>query len=609
MVGPRVVRALSGQLGSGPWAVRSAAPAEDAEIDSIGRYTSVLDVDAATLAEAVTKVVASYDREQPEDTARADGRRRCVLIQPMVRASWAGVARRTSAARGGVVLVEGSPGSNVGITSGEQPGIVAPIGPVSRRWLGGGLDEAGLSASAFLAAFDRIEAALGSDCEIEWAWTDAGLVALQARTLPSLDTAAAPAEVVELWQEIGPALAAGPAERIVLDRGPLVDLASPPSRATVSLLDDIWRESSVAATRVVRLGGVAWFLHEPERPIDASVRGPVQRVGRVASRVTADRDIGALISRLTDLEATLPVAPLPAGDATKLAAELLDRRRSLLDGPGEVARRASELAGVGSARTAEVLGDGVKGDSLMSALAGTDQDDSEDMTRRSSFRGRPDLSLEVPRIGEGRFEMEPPSFTGAEPSGDLRGRARVVLAWHAWRLREALLALADATGRDDVFEWSVPEIEQLAATGEPPAARSSGVDAPKSAMPSQLDVAGLESWVATGHPTRSVHRDDDLVRLGAPSAWEGVLGAVGETRDGAIRLSVPEPSVIARLDPDCRLLVAHGAELCHGALLARARGMTGLMGLGAELLELPVGTRLRIEPDGSWSLPDDPDAP
>jgi len=521
----------------------------------------------------------------------------------MVRARWAGVARRTGANRGRAVIVEGARGSNVGITSGERPGIVDPIGPLTRRWLSGGLEDAGLSAAAFLATFDRIEAVLGDDCEIEWAWDDAGLVVLQARVLPSIDEPTAPAEVIELWQELGPVLAPGPADRVALDRGSLADLASPPARATVELLDAIWRDSPRVPTRVVRLGGAAWFLRTPGAPLGEAVRGPARRVGRVAARMTAERDVDALACRVADLETGLPASPLPAGGGPVQAAEVLARRQALLAGPGRLAREVAELAATGSAKAGEVLGDGVAGDGWMSALAsaGPDGVDMDDLARTWSFRGQPDLSLEVPRIGEGRFALEPPAAPSSQHAGGLRGRARVALAWHAWRLREAMLALGDATGRTDVFEWSTAEIERLADSGELPP-RSAEVGAPTDALPSQLDVAGLEAWVATGRPTQGSRRGEAVSLLGAPPAWEGVLGDVGELRDGAVRLAIPDPAVIVRLEPGCQLLIAHGAELSHGALLARARGLTGFMGLGPGLLEVPEGIRLRIEADGSWGI-------
>lgn len=65
------------QLAPGPWIVRSSCIGEDSlEASCAGAFLSLLDTDAQRLAEAVERVFASYDNDQPEQE---------VLIQPMLK--------------------------------------------------------------------------------------------------------------------------------------------------------------------------------------------------------------------------------------------------------------------------------------------------------------------------------------------------------------------------------------------------------------------------------------------------------------------------------------------------------------------------------------------
>lgn len=68
---------VSSQLGLGPWIVRSSCLGEDShEASRAGAFLSVPDTDADTLVDAITRVFASYDDEQPEHE---------VMIQPMLQ--------------------------------------------------------------------------------------------------------------------------------------------------------------------------------------------------------------------------------------------------------------------------------------------------------------------------------------------------------------------------------------------------------------------------------------------------------------------------------------------------------------------------------------------
>ncbi|MGE8152739.1 PEP-utilizing enzyme [Pseudomonas vancouverensis] len=74
--GDACLRDIQGQLGVGPWIVRSSCLREDSEQSSgAGAFLSIADVDEAGLIAAVEDVIASYGMHNPADE---------VLIQPML---------------------------------------------------------------------------------------------------------------------------------------------------------------------------------------------------------------------------------------------------------------------------------------------------------------------------------------------------------------------------------------------------------------------------------------------------------------------------------------------------------------------------------------------
>ncbi len=186
-----LVRAAAGNLGSGPFAVRSSGIAEDgAEHSYAGIYESVLDVPADELPAATDRVFRSADSARAIGYEPADEGRMAVIIQRMVRPAAAGVVLSAdpingdrhscvvTAVRGiGERLVSGAAlGDEWTVREGVVTARRRPEGAIDRR-----------QAIRVAEQARRIADARGTPQDIEWAIDADGMLwILQARPMTAL---------------------------------------------------------------------------------------------------------------------------------------------------------------------------------------------------------------------------------------------------------------------------------------------------------------------------------------------------------------------------------------------------------------------------------------
>ncbi len=630
-----VERRVRRSLGSGLLVVRSSAPEEDtARGLTAGRYLSRHGVRPEEVDEAVRAVLRDYgDKGLPPQAEVA------VIIQKQVSGRWAGVALREPAVRGNALQVEASPKHNFDVTSGQGAQRRDHVGAVSRSWLTGAFTSRELSAPNLLDLFERLEHRLQGPAQIEWSCDAHGLVLLQVRPAPEESRQeGVAADPTRVWEILRPGLRwlRGRPNALVLDAGGLSDFHHGTSHATRELLQRLWE----GAVRREALGllGLPKFA-APARPVLAHLEGalyenrvvnaplrlvltsPVERVATLLLRLRLGSRLDTLEQQLSDLEQSLPEPSRRAGLSPDAAAERVLRvRDELLTGPGPQAVAIGILTRLLTARRRwrRRLGR-VDGDPFMQALA--QGRSPRELADRHPLRALPDLALERPRLGEQANPQEsPPSASGA-PAPEtapadhpvtpatrldrLRGRARVVMAHHAARLRFAYLDFGQALERDDVFTWTTEELTRLAAGEKPPPTRST--EPTPDNVPVSVRLPALEAWVAQGVPATVAAGAAKLrgVWIGEPRPILGIVVSAThltpEDVSGAVPvllLDSPQVEEVMEAPDDFVLLAAGGSALCHAAMIARQRGVAALFGVGDEVRTLQVGDRVRLTASG-----------
>ena len=174
---------------SGPFAVRSSGIAEDTDDASFaGLYETVLNVSAAQVADAVTRVRASGSSQRVAAYAGSEQSAMPVLVQRLVKADVAGVAFTADPVRGDrdVTLVSAVSGLGERLVSGQanpEEWVVRGVDahPSSDPKL---LDAARARRVAELAR--RVEQRFGVSQDVEWAMVGDELYLLQARPMTAL---------------------------------------------------------------------------------------------------------------------------------------------------------------------------------------------------------------------------------------------------------------------------------------------------------------------------------------------------------------------------------------------------------------------------------------
>ena len=186
-----VLRAAAGDMGIGPFAVRSSGIAEDgAEHSYAGMYESVLDVPADEVPAAIERCLASARAARVAEYEPVGDARMAVIIQHMVRPAAAGVALTADPINGDrrSCIVTAVRGTGERLVSGAAFGDewVVRDGKVSaRRRPESAID--GQQAVRVASEARRIAATRGIPQDIEWAIDKEGqLWILQARPMTAL---------------------------------------------------------------------------------------------------------------------------------------------------------------------------------------------------------------------------------------------------------------------------------------------------------------------------------------------------------------------------------------------------------------------------------------
>jgi pyruvate,water dikinase len=181
----------AGNLGNGPFAVRSSGIAEDgAEQSYAGMYESVLDVPADELPAATERVLASARGARLAEYQHATNGHVAVIIQQMVAPVAAGVALTADPVNGDrqTCIVTAVRGTGDRLVSGEASGDewIVHDGDVSaRRQPERAIDRS--QAVQVAAEARRIAVTRGTPQDIEWAIdADGRLWILQARPMTAL---------------------------------------------------------------------------------------------------------------------------------------------------------------------------------------------------------------------------------------------------------------------------------------------------------------------------------------------------------------------------------------------------------------------------------------
>lgn len=182
-----IVAAIRGA--PGPFAVRSSGIAEDtADASFAGLYETELDVSAAQVAEAVTRVRASGSSQRVAAYAGSAQSAMPVLVQRLVKADVAGVAFTADPVRGDrdVTLVSAVRGLGERLVSGQAS---------AEEWVVRGVDAHSRSDPKLLDATRarrvaelarRVEQQFGVPQDVEWAMVGEKLFLLQARPMTAL---------------------------------------------------------------------------------------------------------------------------------------------------------------------------------------------------------------------------------------------------------------------------------------------------------------------------------------------------------------------------------------------------------------------------------------
>jgi len=176
------VEELLASLNGGTFAVRSSGVNEDGPEKSLaGRYRSILDVDAGSVADAVTSVREFAHQKDREQIA--------VLVQEMIHPVCAGVAFTADPVTGdrATTIITATSGVADRLVSGEVAGdewrvTVDKLRPVRRPERI--LDRRLVRRVAHLA--DRVATELGQPQDIEWAWDGRNVWVIQARPITRL---------------------------------------------------------------------------------------------------------------------------------------------------------------------------------------------------------------------------------------------------------------------------------------------------------------------------------------------------------------------------------------------------------------------------------------
>jgi hypothetical protein len=353
----------------------------------------------------------------------------------------------------------------------------------------------------------------------------------------------------------------------------------------------------------------------PDRPFASRIHQPLVRLADLDLRMRLHANCARLDRRIRRGHALLAGIRWETGlsDGAPLARELIQTRALVVEQLAADAfdvMRLMNAAGPLAARARS------EEDPFFAGLAGAV--DADVLAMRLPYRSCRELSLEVPRFGEGeRLDPDPmrqafavrgrwfaaPSTTSAhERLLRLQAMARDNLSYGAALLRYRFLALARSTGLkpEEVFELAMRDLGRIAG-GEEWDPSSPAPVLPDRRPPARWTLGSLEAWAAGDGPVRTQHASAVWVSGSGPLT--GVIPPRSHDADPGtpeiLLLRHPTVEAVARANIGSIIVAMGGNRLCHAAMIARAKGLPALFGAEPYWPILRPGARLRLEADGT----------
>lgn len=243
-------------LGKTPLAVRSSGVNEDgAALSFAGVYESVLDARRDTLEAAIARVLQSFEAARTLSYGAPGGESggANILIQPMIKAEFAGVAFTEDPSTPSHVLIEYVAGAGEALVSGRTTAAALRYGRLTHRLSGVATFDARALVRLALAA----ETHYGKPQDIEWAYAKGQFFILQSRDITTLAAGMSDAEARERRRLLSRAqTAAEPigAETVIFHQPAMSELLPRPSPSSLSLLEDMWKSGGSVDLALRALG-------------------------------------------------------------------------------------------------------------------------------------------------------------------------------------------------------------------------------------------------------------------------------------------------------------------------------------------------------------------
>jgi len=314
----RLVRRAVRKAGAGPFAVRSSGATEDqADASHAGVFESVTDVASGDLAEAIDRVLASFESGRALHYAMSEGVG-AVVVQRMIAGRHGGVLFTRAPDAPGLSLVEMVEGGAEALVSGRGKPMAYRFG----RRSGQSVDEARapLDLGTLLALGRDLEARFGAPQDIEWVSDGQRIWLVQSRDITANASAMAPCVLAEWDRALELASDGGAESQPPLARNEMCEMLPRPTAATRSLIEAL-HASGGSVDLACRALGLGYRVEEEAPPLFPTLFGRLYHnaaeAERRAPRLTR-LDVRRIRRQAECVEARMRGEVLPAIEASVL---------------------------------------------------------------------------------------------------------------------------------------------------------------------------------------------------------------------------------------------------------------------------------------------------